>query len=38
MSREEYTESLTQELADCIEFVSLQNLKGSCISADNMTS
>ena len=29
MSREEYTESLTQELADCIEFVSLQNLKGS---------
>lgn len=29
MSREEYTDSLTKELADCIEFVSLQDLKGS---------
>ena len=28
-SREEYTDSLTKELADCIEFVSLQDLKGS---------
>lgn len=29
MSREEYTDNLTKELADCIEFVSLQDLKGS---------
>lgn len=29
MSRDEYTQSLMQELADCIEFVSLQDLKGS---------
>lgn len=29
MSRDEYTASLTRELADCIEFVSLQDLKGS---------
>jgi hypothetical protein len=29
MTREEYTESLAQELSSCIEFVSLQDLKGS---------
>lgn len=29
MSRDEYTDSLLQEIADCIEFVSLQDLKGS---------
>lgn len=29
MSRNEYTDSLLQEITDCIEFVSLQNLKGS---------
>ena len=29
LSREEYTASLMQKLADCIEFVSLQDLKGS---------
>ena len=29
MSRDEYTASLMNEIADCIEFVSLQDLKGS---------
>lgn len=29
MSRDEYADSLSQEIADCIEFVSLQDLKGS---------
>ena len=29
MTREQYTDSLKQGLADCIEFVSLQDLKGS---------
>lgn len=29
LSREEYTASLMNEMADCIEFVSLQDLKGS---------
>ncbi len=29
MTRDEYTASLSQELASCIEFVSLQDLKGS---------
>lgn len=29
MSRIEYTDSLLQEITDCIEFVSLQDLKGS---------